>query len=213
MHLADRSFQRDEESGCDVTGVHQRTPRCAVGQDSNVAGEDRMADQIVQHDVRAQPRREPERGGVAQEHRREGVVRDRGDVVLHADLALRVGRQRSQRSTLGDQILARRPVHRAGGGVEEPPDACLFRQSGQPDRGVVVDVVGDLRRQRAERVVGQCGEMDDRFEPVQLLGRHIPQVHLHARRIRAGPARARSRRKSLSPNRLRRAPRPAGSAP
>ena len=47
----------------------------------------------------------------------------------------------------------------------------------------MVDVVGDLRRQRAERIVGQCGEMDDRVETVQLLERHIPQVHLDARWI------------------------------
>ena len=50
----------------------------------------------------------------------------------------------------------------------------------------MVDVVGDLRRQRTEWVVGQRGEVDDRLETLQLLARHIPQVHPHARRIRRG---------------------------
>ncbi len=191
MHLVDRRFERDAKSCRDVSGVHQRTPRCAVREHSNVAGENGMTDQIVQHDVGAQTRREPESRCVAQEHRREGIVRDRGDVVLDADLALRVRGQRSQRSTLGDQILAGRTVHRAGGGVKEPPHACIFRQSRQPDRGVVVDVVGDLRRQRTEWVVGQRREMDDRVEALQLLGRHIPQVDADARWIlRSGPEHA-----------------------
>jgi hypothetical protein len=33
-----------------------------------------MTDQIVQHDVRMQARRESECGGVAKEHRREGHI-------------------------------------------------------------------------------------------------------------------------------------------
>src|SRR4051794_21464038 len=43
MHFADRCFQREEESSGDVPGVHKRSPRRAVREHANVAGEDRVA--------------------------------------------------------------------------------------------------------------------------------------------------------------------------
>jgi hypothetical protein len=47
----------------------------------------------------------------------------------------------------------------------------------------VVDVVGDLRLQRPQRVVGQRGEVHHRVESAQLLDGHVAQVGAQAGRV------------------------------
>ena len=101
VHLADRSFEGQQERRGDVAGVHQRTPRGAVGQHPHVARSaprDRPDCSARCRRAAAARSRMPLRyAGIPARMRR----RDRGDVILDPDLALRVRRQRSQRRILG----------------------------------------------------------------------------------------------------------------
>ena len=105
-HHLRRRGQRGHDTPGDVVGVHQRAPRGAVGQHLDLVRQQRVAHQVVQHDVGAQPRGEPEGGGVAHRHRHEVGVGQRGEVVLDPHLGLRVRRDRPQRGVLVDQLVA-----------------------------------------------------------------------------------------------------------
>jgi hypothetical protein len=164
--------------------VRERPPRRAVGEHGDLAGQDRAPDQVVQHDVGTQPRREPERRGVAQRERHEVGVGQLGEVVLDAHLGDRVRRDRFERRVLADELVARlRAVDRARRGVREALDACLLRQPGEPRRRVVVDVVGDLGGERAERVVRQRRHVHDRVEALQVRDGDVAQVDRKARHV------------------------------
>ena len=60
---------------------------------------------------------------------------------------------------------------------------CRLGQPRQPDRSVMVDVIGDLRGERSERVVRQRGKMNDRVESDELLNRHVSEIDAQRRRI------------------------------
>ena len=204
VHGLPRRHQRRRERTGDVGGVHQRSPRCAVGQHQHLAGQERVPDQVVQHDVGTQTRRVAERGGVAQVHRREVVVGQLVQVVLHPHLRLRVRGHRAQRRVLADQaVAAGGAVHRARRRVQEPADTRVTGQAREPGRGAVVDVVGEVRGERAERVVRQCGQVDDRVETLHVGQVHVTQVHRVAGRVeRRRAEQARREQAGVQPHHL-----------
>ena len=165
----------------------KRPPGRAVAHHEDAVRQQGVADEVVEHDVGAQPRGEAERRRVAHRHRDEVVVGHVDEVGLDAHLRLGVGGHRPHRRLLVEDVLgARRPVHRARGGVDEARDAGVLRQAGEARRGVVVDVVGVLGRQRPQRVVRQRGEVHDGVEPAQLLGGDVAQVHGQRGRLGGG---------------------------
>ncbi len=42
----------------------------------------------------------------------------------------------------------------------------------------MIDRVREVLVEFAERVVGESGEVDDRFDPFQITALHVPQVHV-----------------------------------
>ena len=70
-----RRLERREAGARHVLDVDERAPRRAVALEPNRAGRDRPADEVVEHDVEPQPRRDAVGGGEAQQDRREVVGR------------------------------------------------------------------------------------------------------------------------------------------
>src|SRR5262249_53594114 len=61
-------------------------------------------------------------------------------------------------------------------GVEEATHPGAFRQLRQAHRGEMVDLVGDLRIQVAERVVRQGCEVNDRGESLEMPALDVAQI-------------------------------------
>jgi hypothetical protein len=71
----------------------------------------------------------------------------------------------------------------AGGAVvaarrreQEPLDAGVAGQGGQPHRGLVVDLVGQVRLEVPKRVVGQGSEVQDSVDPVEVVPGDVADV-------------------------------------
>ena len=75
MHLLPGGLHDGQEGAADVADVHQGPPGCAVTLEQHLAGGEGVAGQVVHHQVPPQPRRDAVGRGVAQEARRERVVR------------------------------------------------------------------------------------------------------------------------------------------
>ena len=107
-------------------------------------------------------------------------------VALDQHLRFAVRRDRIERRLFRQQAVVRRhAVEAAGGGEQEPLDARFARQPRQPDRRQVIDVVGNLRIQIAERIVRQRREVDDRIEAGQARHVQVADVGAHRRNLRA----------------------------
>ena len=91
---------------------------------------------------------------------------------------------RSGASSADQVVAAGGAVDRAGRRVQEAPHSGVAGQPGQPYGRVVVDVVGEVRRQRSQRVVGQRGQVDHGVHPGHVFGRDVAQVHPVPRRVR-----------------------------
>jgi hypothetical protein len=207
--VAGGRLERGDERARDVLDVGERAPRRAVGLHPDLAGRVGVGDEVVDHDVAAHAGRDAVGGRVAEEDGGEGGRGERGDVALREHLRLAVGRDGVEVRALVERCVARaRAVGAAGARVEEARDAGLAGGARQLDARVVVDRVGDLRAQVAERVVGERGEVDDGVEAVELLGGDVADVGLargisgsrRTRGWRTGWCRARAAR-----GRLRRA--------
>ena len=84
-------------------------------------------------------------------------------------LDLRVGGQGIERVALVEVELLPLAVDRAAPGEEEPRHAGLLGHLRQADRGVAVDVEGELGVELAHRVVGDGRQVHDAVATVQVL--------------------------------------------
>jgi hypothetical protein len=135
-----------------------------------------MAGQVVDDEVEPHPGRSPERRRIAEERRREAVVRERRDVALDQDLALGVGGERLERRRLGAVGVGRRAVDAARRHVDEPLDTRLPGHRRQRDAAAVVDLERHVRVELAQRIVRQLGEVDHRVEAAQVVDGQVPDV-------------------------------------
>ena len=186
MNQLARRFQHREERARNVLDVHERPPRRPVALDEHFAGRDGVADEAVHDDVGTKARRHAVSSGVPQEYRAEAIGGELGDVAFDEHLGLTVRRDRVERRLFGQQAVVRRDaVQTAGRGEEIPLDAGFTGQTGQPHRRQMIDVVGELRIQVAERIVRQGGEVNHRVEAGEL-GRLDPaHVGANRRHLRA----------------------------
>ena len=72
--------------------------------------------------------------------------------------------------------LAGAAVIAAGGGEQEPPDARRFGGCGETHAGAMVDGVGEVGIEIAERVVGERRQMDHRVEAFEIGGQRIAGI-------------------------------------
>ena len=79
---------------------------------------------------------------------------------------------------LVQQVFPAGTVVAAGRGEDEPRDARLLRQFGQAHRGQVVDLVGQVRIQIAERIVRQPRQVDDGIEAPEVIQRSTSRMSL-----------------------------------
>jgi hypothetical protein len=109
------------------------------------------------------------RSCVSQKQRAEVVGREFRDVAFDQNLGFAIRRERVERGVFGQQVVAaRQSIGGARRREQEPLNPGfpgLFRQ---PNRCQVIDVVGALWIQVAERIVGDRGKVDNRVEPPQI---------------------------------------------
>jgi hypothetical protein len=65
-------------------------------------------------------------------------------------------------------VVAGLPVHRAGRSEQKTTNADLPRHLGEAHAGPVVDLVGEVRVEIAQRIIRQRREVDDRVEALQV---------------------------------------------
>jgi hypothetical protein len=111
-------------------------------------------------------------------HRCEPAVRERADRDLGLDLGLAVRRDRVERGLLVEVAVGAGAVQAARRREHVAADARGLGRFGQIDRRVQVDVVGEVGVEIAERIVGQCAEVDHGVEPAQLIRRDVAQVEI-----------------------------------
>ena len=168
MHRLAGRGEDGEERAADVLDVDDGSPGRAIALEEDLARGEGPGDEVVEHDVEAQPGGDPVGGRAAQEDGREGIVGQPRHVALHPNLGLAVSGDRFELRILVDRCIAPRAVVAARGGEGEAAHAGRLGQPGQPHRGKVVDLVGELGVQVAQWIVGEGGQMDDGIEPAQI---------------------------------------------
>ena len=125
-------------------------------------------DEVVEHDVEPQPRRYAIGRSRAEEDGAEAVAREARNVPLRPDLRLAIGGDGIERSRLVDQVLAGTAVVAARGREHESLDAGLLGERGDAHAGVMVDGVGRLRIEIAQRIIGQGRQMQDGIDALEV---------------------------------------------
>ena len=120
--------------------------------------------------------------GVAQEDRRERVIGQLGDGLFGLDLGLGVGGQRVERVALVEVELLALAVDRAAPGEQVARNAGLLGDLGQADRGVAIDVEGELGVERAHRVVGDGRQVHHAVAAVEVGGLDLARTSLTSSR-------------------------------
>jgi hypothetical protein len=78
-----------------------------------------------------------------------------------------------------------RAVDAARGGIDKTRDTGLLAGPRQRDRADVVDLVGCAFAQLTEWIIRQLGEVNDRFEPLDILRGNLTYVLTEGERTRA----------------------------
>ena len=178
-----RRFEQERRGPRDVADVDERPPRSPVAQDPHLARRVRPADEVVEHEIEPQPRRDAVDGRVPHEHGRErgaGALEQRR---LRFDLRLGVrGQRRELRGLVERTRPGRGAVHAAGRREDEARDPRGAAGVGERDGRVEVDCARQPGVEVAERVVREAGEVHDGVEALDLrrpgvadvepLGRH-----------------------------------------
>ena len=167
--------QRKERTG-DIATVDERPPGRAVGLDANLAVGHRRAQEVVDHQVDPEHRRVAIGRGVAEEDRREPVIRQLGDGLLGLDLGLGIGGERVERICLVEVELLALAVDRAAPGEEVARDAGFLGNPGQADGSISIDVEGDLSVQRPHRIVGDRRQVHHAVAAVEVAGLDLANV-------------------------------------
>ena len=108
-------------------------------------------------------------GSIAQIHRCERFVGEFGNSLLSFYLGPGVGCQGIERIVFIQVELLAFAIDRATPGEEETRDAGEFGYLGQMNRGIAVDIEGELGIHLAHRVIGDSSEMDDAIATFQIL--------------------------------------------
>ncbi len=133
--------------------MNERTPGHSITLDQDLSRGQRIPDQVVHDQIATQPRRNSIGSRAAQKGRTEVVVGHRAQVAFHPYLAFSVGRHGIVGRGLGQEVVSGGAVIAARGGEDKALHAGLFGKTGQPHGGLMVDGVGGLRGQIAQRVV------------------------------------------------------------
>ena len=134
------------------------------------------AAKVVQDEVETLPGRSAEGCGIAEIADGEVPVGQRAKIAFAKRLADRVSRLRIRLGFLGDIAVCRDSVNRARGHVDEPLDAGGFGCVRQMQRALVIDLVGDVRIEFAERIVREFGHVHHDVVPAQVIHRQVADV-------------------------------------
>ncbi len=104
------------------------------------------------------------------------VIGQAGDLVLRQLFGPAVWRHRIEASGLIYQVFTGCPVDTARRGEDESGDTRLPGRRRKPNRGTIVDLVGQFRVKVAQRIVRQASQVDDRLEPLELFNLDVPDI-------------------------------------
>jgi hypothetical protein len=176
MNLVGRRMQGRDEGPRDVFDVHDGTPWRAVALEANRAGRIRPGNEVIEHEVEPQARRKTIGRRIPKVERAEVVVRELGEVLLHEDFGLPVRSYWIEVSLLRQEIIAPGAVVAARRREDEALDAGFLGKLSHADRRSVVDLVGQLRIQVPERIVGQTSQVQNRVESLYIVDRDVADV-------------------------------------
>src|SRR5258708_37794154 len=158
----------DTNHGCDnVSNMDNRPPRSPVTFYKNFALCISPGDEIVEDDIQTEAGRNAVGSGIAHKGWAEIVVGKRGNITFDEHFRFSVRCDRMTAGRLVEKVIAGRSISAAGRGKHEAADACGFREFRKPDRGGMVDIVGELRIQIAQWVVVKCAQEHDRVQALQ----------------------------------------------
>src|SRR5688572_22808696 len=147
----------------DVEDMHQWPPGRAVGIHPDLPVAPGEAREVVHDEIETLAWRCAIGGGVPQEGRREIVRRHRAHVPLDEQLALGVRSEGLGLPLLVLRLVGARAVDAARAEVDEAADAGFPCEAGQAYGALVVDRVGDVRRQLAHGIVAELREVNHRI--------------------------------------------------
>src|SRR5262249_40862645 len=147
-----RSREYSNRSAHDVANVDDRTPRRAIALDENSASCNRGSNKVIQNHVQPQARGCTIRSSIAHERWRETVVRQFFHIALYENFGLAIGGHRVQRRSFIQEVIACRTVSTTRRSKHVALYSSLFRQLSQFYRSVVIDVIGQITVQIAQRV-------------------------------------------------------------
>ncbi len=156
--------------------MNDRAPRRAVGFQEDASIRDRAGNEVVQHDVEADARRKTVGCRRPEEYRAEIGVGQFGDVTLGKDLRPPVRRHRTKRARLVDKVGGRLAVVAARRRKQETAHAGLLGHVSHMHAAAMIDVVGDVRVEIAQRIVRQRCQVDNRILSCEILGTDIADV-------------------------------------
>ena len=159
-----------------VANVDDGTPGRAVTFYVNAAGGVGPGDEIVEDDVQTESRGNAIGGGAAEIGGREILVGERGEIAFDEDFRFRVGSDGIEDGRFVVHGFAAGTVGAAGRKKNEAAHACGLAEFGEAHGSQVIDLVGELRIEVAERVVGERGEMDDGVKTFQVVEGEIAHV-------------------------------------
>src|SRR5688500_2088375 len=171
-----RRFEHAGSRLRNVEDMHERPPRRPVGVHPDLLVAPGQSREVVDDQIEALSGRCPICRRVPQVRRGKIVAGHGREVALDQELAFGVRRERLGAAAFVLRGIRTRAVYAAGAEVHEARHAHLARETRQADGALVIDLVGDVRRELPDRIVAELGEVDDRIVSAKIVRRDVPDI-------------------------------------
>lgn len=168
VNEVERRIENGQDGGGNVANVNDGTPGRAVTFYVNAAGGVGPGDEIVKNDVQAESRGNAIGGGAAEISGREIFVGERSEIAFDEDFRFGVSGDGIEDGRFIVHGFAAGTVGAAGRKKDEAAHACGLAELGETHGSQVIDLVGELRIEITERIVGERSEMNDGVETCQV---------------------------------------------
>src|SRR6516165_2924177 len=187
VHGLTRRLQCEDDRLADVFDMDQRPPRRSVARHPDLFSGPGEPGEVVEDYVEPHARAGAKGRRITQKNGREMGVCECPNIPFDEHFAscirgLWVGRRLFSALT----AVVGGTIHAARGGIYKTRDARLFARPRQCNGAAVVDLIGRALVQLAKGIVRQLCEVDDRVEPVDILGGYPTHVHGEGQRVWEG---------------------------
>src|SRR5271165_3165856 len=150
--------------------MDDRPPGGAIALDVYFSFCVRPSNKIVEDNIETQTRRNSIGGGISHERGTKPIIRQGRHVALDEHFGLAIWGDGIECSRFVQKVVACSSIRAARGRKDEASDTGGLCQLRHVDRGTMIDVVGQLRIQISEWVIGQRTEMNDGIKASKIRG-------------------------------------------